>query len=129
LSVVLFGAYPVMALARRARGFAPMESSRSARLLAILGLTVPVLAVVYLMMVMMVAGTSVFGPVVAGRPLPWLLLQLAALGVAALAIAVVIQTSKRWGDMDTGSKVRFGALVAGTVVFVPWAVYWGLLIV
>jgi hypothetical protein len=62
------------------------------------------------------------GPVVAGRPLAWLALQLVALG----AVAATIGTAVAWWRHRTP---RLGVLLAGGVVFVPWAVYWGLLTV
>ncbi|WP_290057957.1 alpha/beta hydrolase family protein [Amycolatopsis solani] len=60
------------------------------------------------------------GPVVAGRPLVWLALQLLSLG----AVAAAIGTAVAWWRHRTP---RLGVLLAGGVVFVPWAVYWGLL--
>lgn len=60
------------------------------------------------------------GPVVAGRPLPWLALQLLSLGVVAATIA----TGVAWWRQRS---VRLGITLAGGVVFIPWAIYWGLL--
>ncbi|WIV62047.1 alpha/beta hydrolase family protein [Amycolatopsis nalaikhensis] len=60
------------------------------------------------------------GPVVAGRPLPWLALQLLSLGVVAATIA----TGVAWWRQRS---IRLGIAVAGGVVFIPWAIYWGLL--
>ncbi|MEV6647222.1 alpha/beta hydrolase [Amycolatopsis sp. NPDC051371] len=60
------------------------------------------------------------GPVLAGRPLAWLALQLLSLG----AVAATIGTAVAWWRHRTP---RLGVLLAGGVVFVPWAVYWGLL--
>lgn len=62
------------------------------------------------------------GPVVAGRPLPWPALQLLSLGAAAATIG----TAVAWWRHRTP---RLGVLLAGGVVFVPWAIYWGLLAV
>ena len=53
-------------------------------------------------------------------PLPWLALQLLSLG----AVAAAIGTAVAWWRHRTP---RLGVLLAGGVVFVPWAVYWGLL--
>ncbi|MFG6192990.1 alpha/beta hydrolase family protein [Nonomuraea sp. JJY05] len=65
------------------------------------------------------------GPLVAERPLIWLALQ-------ALAIATVVSTvltCVRWRrSAPAGEKVRVGLLMVGGVVFVPWALYWGLLL-
>lgn len=60
------------------------------------------------------------GPVVAGRPLPWLALQLLSLGVVAATIA----TGVAWWRQRS---IRLGITLAGGVVFIPWAIYWGLL--
>jgi dienelactone hydrolase len=60
------------------------------------------------------------GPVLAGRPLAWLALQLLSLG----AVAAAIGTAVAWWRHRTP---RLGVLLAGGVVFVPWAIYWGLL--
>ncbi|MCR6481528.1 alpha/beta hydrolase [Amycolatopsis sp. OK19-0408] len=60
------------------------------------------------------------GPVVLGRPLPWLALQLPSLATVAAAIG----TAVAWWRTRTP---RLGVVLAGGVVFVPWAVYWGLL--
>lgn len=60
------------------------------------------------------------GPVVAGRPLPWWALQLLSLG----AVAATIGTARAWWRDRT---FRLGVLLAGGVLFVPWAIYWGLL--
>ncbi|MEV7037381.1 prolyl oligopeptidase family serine peptidase [Amycolatopsis sp. NPDC051061] len=60
------------------------------------------------------------GPVLAERPLAWLALQLLSLG----AVAAAIGTAVAWWRHRTP---RLGVLLAGGVVFVPWAIYWGLL--
>jgi hypothetical protein len=60
------------------------------------------------------------GPVLAGRPLPWLVLQLLSLG----AVAATIGTAVAWWRHRTP---RLAVSLAGGVVFVPWAIYWGLL--
>jgi len=60
------------------------------------------------------------GPVVAGRPLPWPALQLLSLGAVAATIGTAVAWWRHRG-------LRLGVPLAGGVVFVPWAVYWGLL--
>ncbi|MEV4150180.1 alpha/beta hydrolase [Amycolatopsis sp. NPDC049691] len=60
------------------------------------------------------------GPVVLGRPLPWLALQLLSLG----AVAATIATAVTWWRHRTP---RLAVALAGGVVFIPWALYWGLL--
>jgi dienelactone hydrolase len=68
------------------------------------------------------SGMKDFGPVLFGRPLPWLLLQ-------ALAVATVVA----WGFAlarlrnPDGRRGLLLPLAAG-LVFVPWALYWGLVL-
>ena len=94
-------------------------SAASARWLSWTGL----LAVVGFLVVDVLIQTTMgkgLGPVVAGRPLPWLALQLLSLG----AVAAAIGTAVAWWRHRTP---RLAVALAGGVVFVPWAVYWGLL--
>ncbi|MFI6502064.1 alpha/beta hydrolase family protein [Nonomuraea typhae] len=60
------------------------------------------------------------GPLLMGRPLPWLAAQLLAAVTAVAALACLTQ----W--RAASFRVRLAG-VAG-VVFIPWAVYWGLLL-
>jgi dienelactone hydrolase len=94
-------------------------SAASARWLAATGL----LAVVGFLVVDVLIQTTMgkgLGPVVSGRPLPWLALQLLSLG----AVAATIGTAVAWWRHRTP---RLAVALAGGVVFLPWAVYWGLL--
>lgn len=92
---------------------------RGTRRLGVTGL----LTVVGFLVVDVLIQTSMgkgLGPVVLGRPLPWLALQLLAVGTVAASIG----TAVAWWRNRTP---RLAVLLAGGVVFVPWAVYWGLL--
>jgi hypothetical protein len=68
------------------------------------------------------------GPILAGRPLPWLALQ----GLAVAAIAAAMVTALAWGRADAslprGERIRLGLLLTAATVFLPWAFYWGLLL-
>ncbi|NBH03531.1 alpha/beta hydrolase [Amycolatopsis sp. SID8362] len=110
LLLVAFAWYP---LARRGPAAKAARWLSATGLLAVLGF----LAVDVVIQVSMGKG---LGPVVAGRPLPWLALQLLSLG----AVAATIGTAVAWWRHRTP---RLGVLLAGGVVFVPWALYWGLL--
>ena len=70
---------------------------------------------------------SAAGPVVAGRPIPWLALQ--ALAVAAcLSTVLLAATWRSTTRASTGvERSRIGILLLGGAVFVVWAAYWGLL--
>ncbi len=76
--------------------------------------------------IVLVAATGV--PPAQSRALPWLLLQALALttGASILALATSWWFVRK---MVTGAeRVRIGFLLAGGVVFVAWAAYWGLLV-
>ncbi|MFI7222383.1 alpha/beta hydrolase family protein [Nonomuraea angiospora] len=90
------------------------------------GLAVVVGGFLYLFYSIMTGGKLASpGPLVVERPLIWLALQ-------ALAIATVVGTvltGVRWRrSAAAGERVRVGLLMAGGVVFIPWALYWGLLL-
>ncbi|MEV4353369.1 alpha/beta hydrolase [Nonomuraea sp. NPDC049625] len=137
LFLVAFGGYPVVALVRRIRrrgrgssvdraGQGEAVPVKGAWLVSAGGLAVVVGAFLYLFYSIMTGGKLASpGPLVAERPLIWLALQ-------ALAIATVVGTVLtfvRWPrSAPVGERVRVGLLMAGGVVFVPWALYWGLLL-
>ncbi|MFI9843012.1 alpha/beta hydrolase family protein [Nonomuraea sp. NPDC051941] len=137
LFLVAFGGYPVVALVRRVRrrgggssvdraGQGEAVPVKGAWLVSAGGLAVVVGAFLYLFYSIMTGGKLASpGPLVAERPLIWLALQ-------ALAIATVVGTVLtfvRWPrSAPVGERVRVGLLMAGGVVFVPWALYWGLLL-
>jgi hypothetical protein len=73
-----------------------------------------------LMMLLVIAFASY--PVIAGRHLPWLLLQL----VAFAAVAMGVSWWRARGER--GGRAGGALLLAGGVVFIPWALYWGLLV-
>ncbi|MEV0380001.1 prolyl oligopeptidase family serine peptidase [Nonomuraea sp. NPDC050643] len=126
LFLVAFGGYPVVALVRRVRGRPVAPSSRAARLVSAGGLAAVLGGFAYLFYLVMTGGKlATPGPVVAERPLVWLALQ--ALAVATVVATVL--TGMRWRrSAPRGEKARLGILLAGGVAFVPWALYWGLLI-
>jgi uncharacterized protein len=98
---------------------APMQ----ARLLAGAGLAALFGWLGYLAFLQTARGPTIDpGPLLAGRPLPWPALQ--ALAVVALVVLGVRQ--RRGGN--GGDRVRTAVLRATGTVFVPWAVYWGLLL-
>ncbi|MEU4743710.1 alpha/beta hydrolase, partial [Actinosynnema sp. NPDC023658] len=68
------------------------------------------------------------GPVVLGRTVPWLVLQCLALAVLAATATTVVVAWRSRSELAPAHRVRLGLLVAGGVLFVPWAVHWGLLL-
>ncbi|KRE30419.1 S9 family peptidase [Agromyces sp. Soil535] len=127
---VLLGAflsYPVTALVRRMRG-----SRRSgpaawpARLLSAAGL-VTVLGTVCLLGYLMATGaTDPIGPVLLDRPAVWLLLQLLSLVVVGAAVWTTIAWRRTRDRVTVTARIRLGIVLAGAIVFVPWAAWWGL---
>ena len=129
LFVIAFAAYPVVALVRRLRrplggpgdqGRAAAQRRRprgGARLVS------------YLFYLVMTGGKlAAPGPVVAERPLIWLALQVLA-WASVIATVLIALAWRRAGDsVPRGERVRLGLLLAGGVAFVPWALYWGLLL-
>ncbi|KZB86318.1 alpha/beta hydrolase [Amycolatopsis regifaucium] len=121
LALLAFAAYPVTALFRRRKEVVPF--ARPARWLASTGLLATAGFLVYY--IALTTGAAMApGPVLFGRTLPWLALQLISVGVV---VAGVLTAVSWWRRKDNGG-VRVGLLVGGAVVFVPWAVHWGLLV-
>jgi pimeloyl-ACP methyl ester carboxylesterase len=125
LLLVGFAAPAVAAAGRRLRGRAGAPLPWSARLLAGAGLGAVLGTLGYLGWLMATRGRTVEpGPMLAGRPLPWLGLQ--ALAVVAVAAGVALALRRRRTGATAGSGT--GLLLTAGVVFVPWALYWGLLV-
>ncbi|MEV0611941.1 prolyl oligopeptidase family serine peptidase [Nonomuraea sp. NPDC050404] len=131
LFLVAFGGYPVVALVRRVRRTrAEVAPVKAARLVSAGGLTVLLGGFAYLFYVVMTgAKLATPGPLLAGRPVVWLALQLVAIATVVATVVLAV-TAGRWRRVVArGEKVRLGLVVAGGAVFVPWALYWGLLLV
>jgi hypothetical protein len=119
-----FGSYPITAAIRRLRGQRdPVPARWLTRMLAAAGLVVPPLTLGYLGYIMITAGQGA-GPVVAGRPLVWLVLQLGALSAAAATVALIARWRRE--RFTPATTARCAVLVAGAAVFLSWATYWGL---
>ena len=128
--LVLLGAflsYPISALLRRMRGQRRSgPAAWPARLLSAAGL-VTVLGTVCLLGYLMATGaTDPLGPVVLSRPVVWLLLQLLSLVVVGAAIWTAITWWRTRDRATMTARIRLGSLLAGAIVFVPWAAWWGL---
>lgn len=127
LMLLAFLGYPVGAAWRRLRGrrSAP-PVGWAARLTAAGGPVVVVATISYLLFVVATGATAVTSSVL-GRPPLWLALQLAALGVLAAATVTAVRWRRRRAGLTGSDRRRLGLLLAGAAIFVPWAVYWGLL--
>jgi dienelactone hydrolase len=109
---------------RRLRGRRGPAAPWSARVLAAAGLAVVLGWPAYLAHLQAAGGRTIdLGPLLAGRPLPWLALQ--ALAVVAVVALAVLGARQVRGD---GDRARSAVLLGTGAVFVPWALYWGLLL-
>jgi len=128
LFIAAFTAYPLVALMRRLRGQRVGPTSRWARLLAGAGFAATVGLIGYLFYLMAAGRSPDPGPIIAGRPLPWLALQGLAAAVVVAAIATALAWRRAGADLPTGERARLGLLLTAGAVFLPWAFYWGLLL-
>ena len=128
LILLLLLAYPATGLVRRIMGrnqrpLAPVP----ARLIVLFGLPA-VLGTFGVVMTIMVTSARVsLGPEMLGRPLIWLLLQIATWAVVA---ATVWGFATAWQRRETASKsewLRTGLVLLAGVLFVPLGLFWHLL--
>ncbi|WP_158578560.1 alpha/beta hydrolase family protein [Spongiactinospora rosea] len=112
-----FAGYPVAALIRRRRGAA--GDVRWPALLAGTGLVTVLGTVLYLGYLLATAAREP-GPVVAGRPVVWLVLQVLAVAAAVATVGTAL-TLRR-----TGGAGRLA--LTGGVLLIGWAAYWGLFV-
>jgi dienelactone hydrolase len=127
--LVGFGAYPVVALVRRLRRAGQAPVSRAARLVSAGGFGVVLGAFSYLFYVVMTGGKlAAPGPMVAGHPVIWLVLQLLAVACVVATFRTALAWRRVRATVARGERVRLGLLLAGGAVFLPWAFYWGLLL-
>lgn len=123
--LVAFLTYPVVRLVPRVRGRrGDSPGRRLAATLAVLG-PVTVIGSVGYVGYLTATGALAIGPVLAGRPVPWLLLQLLAVAVIAVAVATTVSWWRHRRSSDNRAGVGATLIAAGA--FLPWALYWGLL--
>jgi len=125
---VAFAGYPLIAAVRRLRGRGGAPLVRwPARWLAATGLATTVGLLVYLLF-MLATAANVIGPVLGGRPVPWLVLQLLAVATVVATVATALAWRRHRHNLTGAGQVRLGVLVAAGLFFLPWAAYWGLLL-
>ncbi|MFI9556105.1 alpha/beta hydrolase family protein [Nonomuraea endophytica] len=117
------GAMALLLLAYLAYTIRPLgPGSWLARLVAITG-SLSLVACAYTLVSMLMSSSSLgvqAGPLLMGRPLSWLAAQL----LAAVAAVAALTCLTQW--RSASFRVRL-TTVAG-LVFIPWGVYWGLLV-
>jgi fermentation-respiration switch protein FrsA (DUF1100 family) len=122
--LVMFLAYPIIAVARRIRR-RTVTVTRSARVLAVTGVLAVLGFTGYFVTVVDSAnwrGISP-GPMLAGRPVLWLALQ----AIALITVIATAMTAHAWRTAS-GDRLRLGLLITGGALFLPWSLYWGLLL-
>ena len=128
--IVLLGAflsYPISALVRRVRGSRRSNPTAGpARLLSAAGLVTVLGTLCLLAYVMATGATDPIGPVLLDRPAVWLLLELFSLVVVGAAVWTAITWWRTRDRVTVTARIRVGIVLAGAIVFVPWAAWWGL---
>jgi hypothetical protein len=99
---------------------------RSARWAAILAPATIVGSLLYLGYLLATAAKAT-GPVVLGRPVPWLVLQLLAVATTATTVAV-IATWRHARTLVASDRIRLGLLTLGGALVTLWTLHWNLLI-
>ncbi|WP_067640511.1 alpha/beta hydrolase family protein [Nocardia coubleae] len=69
-----------------------------------------------------------FGPLLFGRTLPWLTLQVIAVCAVCSLIYLIARRGTILDGAGKGARVRWMLVVVGGIGFTLWALYWGLLL-
>ena len=126
--VVTFAGYLLGRLVRRFRGRPSTSSAaQSALWLAAAGLLTVFGSLGYFG-IMLLTSEAIVGPVVLGRTIPWITLQFLSLGVVVAAVATGGTWWRTRSQFEGSQRVRLGLLITAATLFVPWALYWGLLL-
>jgi dienelactone hydrolase len=119
LLLCCFVSYPVGAVVLRVRGrrVTAVPGRWAARFVAAGGVVL-VLGVVDVVGSLLATAATSVGDMVVGRPWFWLALQVLAVGILVAAVVIARRAPK---------SLRLRLLLAGAILLVPWAGYWGLL--
>jgi uncharacterized protein len=93
--------------------------------LAITGLITLVGLFVYLFLLF--TSNLTVGTLLAGRTIPWIVLQLLAVVTSVLAISLLLSWL-RHKSISKQQSLRLAFLLMGGLLFIPWAFYWKLLL-
>jgi hypothetical protein len=130
--VILLAAYTGYAMVgavprvRQTRPDTAARIPRSARWAAILAPITIVGSIAYLGYLLATAAKAA-GPVVLGRPIPWLVLQLLAVATTATTIAV-IATWRQARNLVASDRIQLGLLTLGGALVTLWTLRWNLLV-
>jgi len=78
--------------------------------------------------IMLLTSETIVGPVVVGRTIPWITLQLLSLGVVVAAVVTGWTWWRTRSQVEGSRRVRLNLLITAATLFAPWALYWGLLL-
>ena len=123
---VVFAFYPLANLVDRILRRPMVGLDGTQRLLVGAGLLTTLGLPVYLLFLMITAA-NVIGPVVLGRPLPWLLLQ-GSTGIVGFCVIMI--AVRWWGSRRPSERIDRPRLILGAsgAILLAWAGYWGLLV-
>ena len=76
----------------------------------------------------MFSDATMLGPVIGTRPIIWLLLQALAVVTVVLVIVLMFRTFRDRLREERSIPVSLVLMLIAGMVFIPWALYWGLLI-
>lgn len=132
LFALAFLGYPLVAAVRgvrrrRGRTIMPRPLRGRMRWLAATGGTAVLGGVVYFFFLVLTAA-NLIGPVIAGQTIPWLILHLLALGTVIATGATAAAAWRHRHSLTATDRIHCGLLLTAGVGFVPWALYWGLLL-
>lgn len=102
------------------------RSVRPARWLAGLGAAALLGTLGYFVFLFSSNAFHVGGPMILGRPLPWLLIQLLWLATLVAAVCTALAWRREAGAVT--ARIRLPLLLAGAVAAVPYGLYWGFLL-
>ncbi|TWF98707.1 hypothetical protein FHX73_112528 [Kitasatospora viridis] len=128
--VILLGftGYLLTGTARRLRRRPrPADLPRAARWAALAGTAATLVSLGYLLFLAITAA-GITGPVLLGRPVVWLAVQLLAVATVVASGWAAAGALRGRRALTAGSRTRLGLLLTSSAVFLPWALYWGLLL-
>ncbi|WP_218020883.1 alpha/beta hydrolase family protein [Nocardia crassostreae] len=121
--VFAFGGYALTGLIRSWR----LPKARPGRIL-VAAASIATIGVIVQLSFLMLSRTTSFGPLIFGRTLPWLALQLIAVGAVVALGVVLVRGRDALSGASAGARTRWTLLVCGGTAFTLWALYWGLLL-
>jgi uncharacterized protein len=127
LMLIAFASHPLTATINRLRRNDTRATTPAARWLAGTGLAT-IFGLLCYFPALLISGGALLDPVILGRPILWLLLQLLAAATVMTGIATAIAMWRDRHQSGPTRRIQLGLLLTGTVVFIPWAICWGLLL-